>query len=153
MRWRIEKEVVIGKGQFVCANKKCDEVNKLRTWEVNFGYLEREQKKNALVKCRLCSECSYKLNYTHKKKELTKKKKKRTSSSKSKKKKKRHDSSSSSSSSDHESSKESASSSKADKSAKDEKSAADIWSGPAQRADEEKDREQVFNDFLEDLFL
>ena len=25
MRWRIEKEVVTGKGQFVCANKKCDE--------------------------------------------------------------------------------------------------------------------------------
>ena len=29
------------------------------------------------MKCRLCSECSYKLNYTHKKKEVTKKSKKR----------------------------------------------------------------------------
>ncbi|XP_023329740.1 protein FRA10AC1 homolog isoform X2 [Eurytemora carolleeae] len=29
MRWRLEKEVVLGKGQFVCGNKKCDEVKKL----------------------------------------------------------------------------------------------------------------------------
>jgi len=157
MRWRIEKEVVIGKGQFVCANKKCDEVNKLRTWEVNFGYMEHGEKKNALVKCRLCSECSYKLNYTHKKKEVTKKSKK---SKKSKKKKKRRDSSSSSSSSsddnDSSTAKPSTSSSAASSQPTDNassKSEADIWSGPAQRQDEEKDREQVFNDFLQDLFL
>merc|ERR1719341_2216706 len=77
MRWRVEAEVVTGKGQFVCANKKCSSVKKLRTWEVNFGYVEQNIKKNALIKCRLCHDCSYKLNYHHKKKELTKKKKKR----------------------------------------------------------------------------
>merc|ERR1712080_57568 len=91
MRWRVEAEVVTGKGQFVCANKKCDTRKKLRTWEVNFGYVEHNVKKNALIKCRLCFECSYKLNYHHKKKEVTKKKKK-----KSKKRKRKRDSSSSS---------------------------------------------------------
>merc|ERR1712083_1239994 len=90
MRWRTEKEVVAGRGQFACANKKCEERNKLRTWEVNFGYVENKEKKNALVKCRLCFECSYKLNYHHKKKEVTRRKK---SSKKKKKKKKRSKSS------------------------------------------------------------
>merc|ERR1711971_1338593 len=75
MRWRVDAEVVTGRGQFVCANKKCSSVKKLRTWEVNFGYVEHSIKKNALIKCRLCHDCSYKLNYHHKKKELTKKKK------------------------------------------------------------------------------
>jgi len=50
MRWRTEKEVVTGRGQFACANKKCDERKKLRTWEVNFGYIENHEKKNALIK-------------------------------------------------------------------------------------------------------
>jgi protein FRA10AC1 len=50
MRWRIEKELVSGKGQFCCGNKKCDESEGLKTWEVNFGYIEHEVKKNALVK-------------------------------------------------------------------------------------------------------
>merc|ERR1711872_315540 len=51
MRWRIEKEVVTGEGQFECANKKCCERKHLRTWEVNFGYVEIGEKKNALIKC------------------------------------------------------------------------------------------------------
>ena len=85
MRWRVEAEVVAGKGQFVCANKKCASVKKLRTWEVNFGYVEHNIKKNALIKCRLCPDCSYKLNYHHKKKELTKKRKKNKKKKKRKK--------------------------------------------------------------------
>lgn len=52
MRWRIEKEVVVGKGQFVCGDRHCEERNELRSWEVNFGYQEHGQKKNALVKLR-----------------------------------------------------------------------------------------------------
>ena len=57
-RWRTDKEVVEGKGQFICAQKKtCKEKEGLRTWEVNFGYVEGEQKKFALVKVRLCAEC------------------------------------------------------------------------------------------------
>lgn len=37
-------------GQFICGNKKCSECEGLRSWEVNFAYLEDGQKKNALVK-------------------------------------------------------------------------------------------------------
>ncbi|KDR23273.1 protein FRA10AC1 homolog isoform X3 [Zootermopsis nevadensis] len=74
MRWRTEQEVVNGTGQFTCGNKTCPESEGLRTWEVNFAYKEEEEKKNALVKLRLCSECTYKLNYHHKKREVTRNK-------------------------------------------------------------------------------
>ncbi|BFZ01593.1 hypothetical protein BsWGS_04632 [Bradybaena similaris] len=70
MRWRIEKEVIDGKGHFICGNKKCEETDGLRSWEVNFGYIEHGEKKNALVKLRLCPDCSYKLNYHQKRKEV-----------------------------------------------------------------------------------
>ena len=52
LRWRVEKEVVEGKGQFTCGNKRChdDESEGLRSWEVNFAYVEHGEKKNALVK-------------------------------------------------------------------------------------------------------
>lgn len=70
LRWRTEREVVIGKGQFICGSKKCSEKDGLRTWEVNFAYLEHGIKRNALVKIRLCPECSTKLNYHSKKREV-----------------------------------------------------------------------------------
>ncbi|CAG8546406.1 8887_t:CDS:2 [Scutellospora calospora] len=63
LRWRTEKEVIIGKGQLTCASTRCSEKVDLKSWEVNFAYIEDEQKKNALVKIRLCPKCSYKLNY------------------------------------------------------------------------------------------
>lgn len=50
LRWRIEKEVVSGKGQFICGHKICAAVNELRSWEVNFAYVENNEKKNALIK-------------------------------------------------------------------------------------------------------
>jgi protein FRA10AC1 len=50
MRWRTEEEVKLGKGQFVCGHKKCSESEMMRTWEVNFAYIEAGEKKNALVK-------------------------------------------------------------------------------------------------------
>ncbi|XP_055381059.1 protein FRA10AC1 [Condylostylus longicornis] len=75
LRWRTNKEVFIGKGQFICAEKLCSVQNLLRTWEVNFGYIEAGIKKNALVKIKLCKTCSSKLNYRHKKKELKREKK------------------------------------------------------------------------------
>ena len=159
MRWRVEKEVVTGKGQFVCANKKCEERKKLRTWEVNFGYVEGGKKKNALIKCRLCFECSYKLNYHHKKKEVTRKKKKEKKKKKHKKyKKRRHrDSSSSSSEEDSSSDEKQKSESKAEKKKveqeeKLEQQASEVWSKPVER-EEEKSRNDVFDEFLEDLFL
>jgi len=149
LRWRTEPEVVKGKGQFMCGAKKCEETNNLRTWEVNFGYLEQGEKKNVLIKVRMCFECSYKLNYHHKKKEVTKSKKK-----KSKKKRRR-----SSDSSDDESSKKRLvreekklqQETEATEAAI-EKQASNIWSTP-QEKEEEKTRNDVFSEFLEDLFL
>lgn len=52
MRWRIEKEVIEGKGQFICGDKRCTSKEFLKSWEVNFGYIEHGEKKNALVKLR-----------------------------------------------------------------------------------------------------
>nr|XP_019931974.2 protein FRA10AC1 homolog [Aedes albopictus] len=75
MRWRIEKEVVLGKGQFICGGRSCEEREALRSWEVNFAYLEQGAKKNALVKLRLCPSCSDKLNYHSKKREIKRLKK------------------------------------------------------------------------------
>lgn len=75
LRWRTEKEVVIGKGQFICGNKRCVVKDHLRTWEVNFAYVEHGSKKNALVKIRLCPDCSNKLNYHSKKREIKRLKK------------------------------------------------------------------------------
>lgn len=72
-RFRIEKEIVSGKGQFLCAEKDCQEDVDLRTWEVNFSYFEKGERKNALVKIRLCPSCSQKLNYHSKKREVKRK--------------------------------------------------------------------------------
>ena len=77
MRWQTEREVKDGKGQFKCGAKRCEEIDNLRTWEVNFAYEEPDGRKNALVKVRLCTEDSYRLNYHHKKKDVTKRGKRR----------------------------------------------------------------------------
>ncbi|KAH6568259.1 hypothetical protein BASA50_008931 [Batrachochytrium salamandrivorans] len=63
MRWRIQQEVISGKGQFECGNLKCNSKDKLQSWEVNFAYMEDDNRKNALVKLRLCPDCTYKLHY------------------------------------------------------------------------------------------
>ncbi|KAJ3182976.1 hypothetical protein HDU87_007398 [Geranomyces variabilis] len=63
LRWRTRTEVVSGKGQFSCGNIACTADANLRSWEVNFAYVEDGVRKNALVKVRLCEPCSYKLNY------------------------------------------------------------------------------------------
>lgn len=70
MRWRIEEEVIRGKGHFICGEKSCTQDEGLRSWEVNFKYEEQGDVKNALVKLRLCPSCSDKMNYHHKKKEV-----------------------------------------------------------------------------------
>ena len=89
LRWRTEREVVCGKGHFICGSTRCDESVALESFEVNFGYIEKGTKKNALVKVRLCPDCAYKLAYTNKKDGKKRKKKKK------KKKKKRRDDSNS----------------------------------------------------------
>ncbi|XP_061189375.1 protein FRA10AC1 homolog [Saccostrea echinata] len=148
MRWRTEKEVVEGKGHFSCGNRKCNEKNGLRSWEVNFAYVEDQEKKNALVKLRLCPDCSYKLNYHHKKKEILPKKKKKDKQVESsyKKHKSHHRSSSETEDTEHPGG---SSSRKKEKSSEEEKS---LWSGPA-KISEEKSREEEFEDYFEDMFL
>lgn len=43
---------MLGKGQFQCGNKKCNNDQELKSWEVNFAYVEDSERKNALVKLR-----------------------------------------------------------------------------------------------------
>nr|CAG4652282.1 EOG090X0H59 [Triops cancriformis] len=149
MRWRVEKEVVEGKGQFTCGDRLCKEKEALRTWEVNFGYVEHGVKKNALIKLRLCIGCSYKLNYHHKKKEVTRKKRKRSTEKKTKKRsrKERRQSSSSSSSSEEEEPKLSE-----EKHTDEEEKSASVWKD-SRNVTEDRTREEEFDEYLQDLFL
>lgn len=39
-------------GQFMCGNKRCEIKDGLKSWEVNFAYVEQGEKRNALVKLR-----------------------------------------------------------------------------------------------------
>ncbi|KAF0687365.1 Aste57867_20888 [Aphanomyces stellatus] len=63
LRWRTEREVVDGKGQFVCGNKACDAGDGLESYEVLFAYVEGGEKKQCLVKLRVCPACAVKLFY------------------------------------------------------------------------------------------
>ncbi|KAF5153621.1 Folate-sensitive fragile site protein Fra10Ac1 family protein [Theileria parva strain Muguga] len=63
LRWRSANEVVEGKCESICANVSCTETLNLSSYEVLFNYIEHKVKKQALVKVRVCPECSYKLNY------------------------------------------------------------------------------------------
>merc|ERR1712071_100786 len=148
IRWRIEKEVVTGKGQFSCGETKCEKTDKLRTWEVNFAYIEHAVKKNSLVKIRLCDDCSHKLNYHQKRREVTKPKK-RKSKDKAKKRKSgemKHEK-------DEEASHERDNAVLEKESPSQEPAAsADIWR-ESQQTVEEKSRDEEFDEYLEDLFL
>lgn len=62
-RWRTEAEVVQGKGQFHCGHKPCHSKIGLRSYEVDFKYVEAGERRRALVKARLCEDCAYKLHY------------------------------------------------------------------------------------------
>lgn len=50
LRWRTEKEVVDGKGQFICGHLACSKSEDLHSYEVNFAYVEEDMRKNELVK-------------------------------------------------------------------------------------------------------
>ncbi|ALC39553.1 CG16890 [Drosophila busckii] len=69
LRWRTEQEVVTGIGQFQCGSRHCGVREELRSWEVNFKYIEQGTSQNALVKVRLCPTHTEQLNYRTKKKE------------------------------------------------------------------------------------
>ncbi|KAI9562712.1 hypothetical protein GHT06_010166 [Daphnia sinensis] len=156
IRWRIEKEVVTGKGQFICGEQNCSEKENLKTWEVNFAYVEHELRKNSLVKIRLCSDCSHKLNFHHKRKEVTKKKK-----SKKEMKSKQSSGDRRKSEGEPSSEKETPETSRGDMvgetsitSSKNQElsDSTDIWR-EGQQSIEEKSRDEEFEEFLEDLFL
>ena len=63
LRWRTEREVVSGKGQFMCGAKGCDATAGLASFEVPFSYTEAGERKQALVKLRVCAACAEKLNH------------------------------------------------------------------------------------------
>ncbi len=143
MRWRTEKEVVDGKGQFYCGERKCGEREaQLRTWEVDFGYMEAGEKKNTLVKVRLCPDCSYRLNYRHRRKEVTKKKKEKA------KKRRRDGDKDEDAELDRKVSKMRAEEEEKQMEAK----AKEIWKAPVE-VEQEKTREEDFSEYLEDLFM
>eukprot|EP01135_Chromosphaera_perkinsii_P000797 Nk52_evm85s151 gene=Nk52_evmTU85s151 len=75
IRWRTKREVISGKGQFICAEKRCIEKEKLQTWEINFRYEEEGFLKNALVKIRLCERCADLISPTKALKDISRKKK------------------------------------------------------------------------------
>lgn len=61
LRWRSEKEVVAGRGQFTCGNVSCTAEDSLSSYELPFSYVERGEKKLTLVKVRLCPTCAQSL--------------------------------------------------------------------------------------------
>lgn len=136
MRWRTEKELVIGKGQFFCGNVHCSTQESLNSWEVLFGYVEHGQKKNALVKLRLCEKCSDKLHYGYKGK-LSLKKKKANNVEKD--------------TGNHSVSVAKTNEDENDKT-KEETNADHIWKQPV-KEDVEPSKEDIYSEFLEDLFL
>ena len=167
MRWRTEKEVVEGMGQFVCGSKHCNEARDLQSWEVNFNYVEREERKNALVKLRLCVSCSAKLNHHHKRKLWKRQKKERRSKSKSKlskhKKKKQteHKKRSDRDSkvewtekekAEHSSDSECSSDADLESGEGGSRDASSVWSQSAKGA-LEKPKEDEFDDYFKDMLL
>ncbi|XP_072229233.1 protein FRA10AC1 isoform X2 [Leuresthes tenuis] len=145
----------------------------LRRYKENkFGFRWRTE--NEVVSGKgLCPECSFKLNYHHKRKEVKaktkkirgiseenqepltkkkkKKKKKRSSSHSKKHKQKRHRDGSTSSSSSESGSQNSDKDGEAGNE-QDDQSEADHWRGPAPTV-EEKSREEEFDEYFEDMFL
>ena len=144
LRWRIAAEVKSGKGQFICGNKACSEEDLLTSWEVNFGYVEDNEKKNALVKTRLCPDCSIKLNMVKKVSKVPKKKSKRDS----KKHKKRKSGSKRRSSEAADEASTSVSGIEEDGGG----SPGNVWRGPAPET-LIKSNEDEMDEFLEDLLL
>lgn len=142
-RWRIEREVYSGKGQFICANKTCENTEKLVSYEVNFSYFEHNVSKNALVKCRLCPDCSAKLNYRRQMKKAKRKRKHRDRSPQ--RKPSSSSSSSSSSSEDHETEAGQAAEAKAQQ----DEEAQKIWQKPLEL---EKTKEEEFDEYFADMF-
>ncbi|XP_071446324.1 protein FRA10AC1 [Hetaerina americana] len=155
LRWRIEKEVIDGKGQFICGDKTCIEKESLKSWEVNFAYHEGGEKKNALVKLRLCPACSHKLNYHSQKREVTRKRRKSCCNSSevlTKKKKDEINAIDSSSAQPSQITSEPVVQIKIEPGTEEE-SDSNIWRASNVVSEEEKSREEEFEEYLQDLFV
>mmetsp|Transcript_3477 Transcript_3477/g.7596 ORF Transcript_3477/g.7596 Transcript_3477/m.7596 type:complete len:231 (+) Transcript_3477:180-872(+) len=61
LRWRTREEVVNGRGEKTCGNKRCtnnsNNVDELVTLEVPFSYQEHGERKKELVKLNVCVKC------------------------------------------------------------------------------------------------
>ncbi|KAF1764886.1 hypothetical protein GCK72_004837 [Caenorhabditis remanei] len=154
MRWRTENEVKEGKGQLICGARKCQETAGLASWEVNFAYKEDGRSKSTLVKARLCSKCSDKLNYGTQKRQVKQKKRAVRRWEKERKRGKRG-------SDDNEEYDDDEGVKTVKNEEKDQPStstsstlsaSADIWEGPAP-AETEKTVDDEIDEFLDDLFL
>lgn len=181
MRWRTEKEVLEGKGQFVCGSKRCEERDALESWEVNFAYEEHGERKNALVKLRLCPRCSKKLNYHHKRRPWKDRSRKGTDNSSSdgrkasavdkhkrkhsrrdrktrnkegaeKRKSDKYEWKEKSSASSESSERDSGSSDQSESEEEAASKASAVWSKPAE-AFLEKSQEEEFDDYFKDMLL
>jgi protein FRA10AC1 len=89
LRWRTEKEVMAGKGQFTCGNKRCDAQHELHSYELNFSYKENGERKRALVKVRACPVCATKLFHEKIQRVKAEEKKRRKQQRKERKKRKK----------------------------------------------------------------
>jgi len=65
LRWRNEKEVLLHKGELICASITCSEDHDLKSSLVNFAYRENGEMKQCLVKLCLCPSCDKKLEKVH----------------------------------------------------------------------------------------
>ncbi|XP_046391140.1 protein FRA10AC1 homolog [Ischnura elegans] len=156
LRWRIEKEVVDGKGQFVCGDKACSENESLRSWEVNFAYQEGGEKKNALVKLRLCPSCSQKLNYHSQKREVMRKKRKSSANSSEslpKRRKQEENAEGEDQTRPTQATLDPTVFVKAEPESEEEPESSNIWKGSNVVSEEEKSRDEEFEEYLQDLFM
>jgi protein FRA10AC1 len=155
LRWRIEREVLEGKGQFSCGERHCQDKESLTTWEVNFGYKEQGERKNALVKLRLCQTCAMKLNYHHKRKQVRVGKetrlvtnRKETNPPNKKVAKKRKSSERTGDNTETDQSEDKVT----DQEAEGVPEELSVWTGPAKML-ADKTKEDEFDEYLEDMFL
>lgn len=75
LRWRTKAEVLAGEGQFTCGCLNCRRqdredgdasIEELKTFELNFAYVEDGVTKKSLVKVCICRKCSRKLRKAQK---------------------------------------------------------------------------------------
>ncbi|KAJ3273857.1 hypothetical protein HDV01_003835 [Terramyces sp. JEL0728] len=140
LRWRTEKECISGKGQFICGNLGCEN-DELKSWEVNFAYMEKGEKKNVLVKIRLCPDCSDLLNYK-KLKDAKKLDRMELKDSERKRKIKEEEEERKKSKQEHP-----------EEPVDAEEQNGNIWSAPIKEPEEGKSKEEEMDEYLRELFV